>query len=346
MRQDHLARGGLQLRPWRQSLAETAAFIFVFSATVFGQIENGVIYGRVTDSRGEPASVMVKLLAEGDLPAGNMYTGSQGEFAFQALPNGEYWVVVEADGFQPVREHVRLDGTISPRAQVNTVLEPVVTMSPKPSPVISGSAATHTLDAKKPAPDFNPKALREFDKGNRSQQEGKLQEAVAHYEKAVEIDPAIYPALNNLGAIYEMKKDHNRAEEALRKALEIEPADAEGYLNLGHVFYEQRRYPEALAQLQEGLKRSPNSAVGLFFLGSTYFKLGDLRQAESNLRRASALDPKGMPKAHLQLANVYLQGRNFVAASQELETYLRANPGDPQAPAIHKLLASISHQNN
>ena len=344
MRQDLSARG-FELLPWRQSPAQTAACILFFSATVFGQIDNGVIYGRVTDSRGEVTSVMVKLLAEGDLPAGNMYSGSQGEFSFQALPNGEYSVVVEADGFLPVRQHVRLDGMISPKAQVNIVLEPAVTAGTKPSPVISGSATSHVLDVRKRR-DFNPKALREFDKGNRSQQEGDLHAAVVHYRKAVDLDPQFYPALNNLGAIYEVEKDHERAEEALRKALEIEPADAEGYLNLCHVFYEQAQYPEALAQLQEGLKRSPNSAVGLFFLGSTYFKLGDLRQAESNLRRASALDPKGMPKAHLQLANVYLQGRNFVAATQELQTYLRANPSDPQALAIHKLLASISNQNN
>lgn len=347
MQQDHgVLRGWRRRGCFKRNLAQAAGFAFLFGATLFGQIESGVIYGRVTDSRGQPKLLMVHLLAEGDMPAANMYTDSQGQFAFQGLPNGEYWVVAEADGFQPVRQHVRLDATINPKAQVNAVLEPVVTTGVKPSPVIAGSATSHTLDAKKPSPDSDPKALREFDKGNRSRQKGDLQSAVAHYEKAVEIDPQFYPGLNNLGVVYEIEKDHKRAEEALRKALAIDPSDGEGYLNLGHVFYEEGRYPEALAQLQEGLKRSPNSAMGHFFLGSTYFKLGDLSRAESSLRRASSLDPQGMSKAHLQLANVYLQGRNLVAASQELETYLRANPGDPQAPAIHKLLASIRTQNN
>jgi Tfp pilus assembly protein PilF len=346
MRQNHLARRVLRQRNWWQNLAQTTAFIVISTATLFGQTESGVIYGRVTDSRGQPQRLMVQLLAEGDLPAANMYTDSQGQFAFQGLPSGEYWVAVEAEGFQPVREHARLDAIASPKAQINPVLEPIVTTGAKPSPVISGSAASHTLDVKKPSPDFKPKALREFDKGNRSRQKGDLRAAAAHYEKAVEIDSQFYPALNNLGAVYESEKDHKRAEGALRKAVEIDPSDGEGYLNLGHVFYEEGRYPEALVQLQEGLKRSPNSALGHFFLGSAYFKLGDLAQAESSLRRASALDPQGMPKAHLQLANVYLQGRNLAAASRELESYLRANPSDPQAPAIHKLLASIRTQNN
>jgi Tfp pilus assembly protein PilF len=347
MRHDHLARRGLRRRCcWQRNFAQAAGLAFLFAATLFGQSESGVIYGRVTDSRGQPQSLMVHLLADGDIPAGDQYTDGQGQFAFQAVPSGEYWVVVEADGFQTVHQHVRLDATINPRVQVNPVLEAMVATGTKPSPVISGSALSHTLDAKKPVPDFNPKALREFDKGNRSRQKGDLQSAIAHYEKAVEIEPRLYPALNNLGAIYEIEKDHKRAEEALRKALEIDPGDGEGYFNLGHVFYEEGRYAEALAQLQEGLKRSPNSAMGHFFLGSTYFKLGKLGQAESSLKRAASLDPQGMPKAHLQLANVYLQGRNLVAASQELETYLRANPSDPQAPAIHKLLASIRTQNN
>jgi Tfp pilus assembly protein PilF len=289
---------------------------------------------------------MVHLLADGYTPAGDVYTDAQGQFIFQSLPGGDYWVVVEADGFQPVREHTRLDAVISPTAQVNPVLEPVVTTGAKPSPVISGSASSHTLNAKTPTPDFNPKALREFDKGNKSKQKGDLQSAIAHYKKAVEIDPQFYPGLNNLGAAYELEKDHGRAEETLRKSIAIDPRDGEGYLNLGHVFYEEGRYPEALVQLQEGLKRSSNSAIGHFFLGSTYFKLGDLGRAESSLKRACLLDAHGMPKAQLQLANVYLQARNLVAASQELESYLRANPSDPQAPAIHKLLASIRTQNN
>jgi Tfp pilus assembly protein PilF len=49
-----------------------------------------------------------------------------------------------------------------------------------------------------------------------------------------------------------------------------------------------------------------------------------------------------MPSAHLQLANLYLKRYEMAAASSELQACLRANPSDPQAPAIKKMLASIA----
>lgn len=313
---------------------------------LLGQESTGVIYGRVTDSRGSPQRLMVHLFAAGEMPAGDVYTDAEGQYSFHGLPNGEFWVEVEAEGFQPTRQFVRLDAQIYPKVQVNLTLEKTAAGPAPPSPIIAGSPSSHTVDAKKPAPVFDPRALREFGKGNSRQKKGDLEGAIAHYQKALGIDPSFYPALNNLGGAYERQGNHQRAEQVLLKALEINPNDGQSYVNLGHVFYEEGRYPEARARLEEGIKRSPNSATARFFLGSTELKLGDLGPAESNLKQACVLDAKGMPAAHLQLANLYLRTHDLRAAGRELEDYLRANPDDPQAPAIRKLLAATQTPKN
>lgn len=333
-------RGGTRI------ILRAAGLALLGSITLLGQQDAGIIYGRVTDSRGHPLSVMVHLLSSGDIPAGDVYTGAQGEFAFQYIPSGEYRVVVEAEGFEPVRQSVRLDTHINASMQVNPVLEPVLKTAAAPSPIVSGSAASHTVDARKPSPSFSAQVLREFDKGTASERRGDLHGAIAHYQKAVRLDPQFYPGLNNLGAAYERQGDHRRAEEALLKALAINPNDGESHVNLGHVLYEEGRYTEARSQLEEALERTPNSATGLFFLGCAYFKLGELDKAATSLQRALGLDPKGLPAAHLQLANVYLRARNLAAADAELQKYLQANPADPQAPAIRRLLASMEAQKN
>ena len=49
-----------------------------------------------------------------------------------------------------------------------------------------------------------------------------------------------------------------------------------------------------------------------------------------------------MPSAHLQLADLYLRRHEMSAASVELQTFLCANPSDPQAPAMRKMLANIA----
>jgi type IV pilus assembly protein PilF len=319
-----------------------SGLVFFCCANVLAQQDNGVIYGRVSDSRGRPQNLRLQLLAAGDILADDVYTDSEGQYTFRSLPSGEYWIVVEAQGFEPVRQHVMLDTHVNARMQVNLVLEEPRVTTRVATPALSGSASSRAVDARNPAPSFAPQAVRELDKGIARQKKGDLEGAIAHYEKAIGIDPHFYPALNNLGAAYERQGDHHHAEEVLVKAIAINPDDGQSHVNLGHVFYEEGRYPEACVQLEEGVKRTPNSASGYFLLGSTFFRLGELDKAVTNLKQALTLDPKGMPRAHLQLANLYLKQHEMTAASNELQAYLRANPSDPQAPAIKKMLASIA----
>ena len=231
---------------------------------------------------------------------------------------------------------------LNPRAKAYITLESASAEPKAPTAVVAGSESSQRLDAGKQARNFSPKAMREFEKGNQNQKDRNFESAMSHYQKALRIEPDFYPALNNLGVLYERQKEHAHAETALLQSLQINADDAEAYINLGHVLYEEGKYQPAIERLQEGLKRSPQSPMGHFFLGSAYLKLGDLDTAEADLKRACAVDPTGMPSAHLQLANLYLKRHEMAAASTELQAYLRANPSDPQAPAIRKLLASIT----
>jgi tetratricopeptide (TPR) repeat protein len=334
---------------WRLgSFALFAACLAEMPGTrLWAQGGNGVIFGRVTDSRGHPQRVSVHLLADGEVSAGDAYTDSNGLFAFRSLPNGDYYVLVEAEGYKPARQHARLDMQIDPKAQVQIALEPLEKGPQEPGQIVSGSPKSHELNSKKPTPSYNPKALREFEKGNAKERKGDFPAAIVHYQEALRLEPSFYPALNNLGTVLEKQRDHAQAEAAFLKSLKINSDDAEAYINLGHVLYEEGKYGAAIERLEQGLQRFPRSAVAHFFLGSAYLRLGNLEKAEPNLKTASTLDPDRMAPAHLQLANLYLRRRDLTAASTELESYLQANPSDPRAPAIKKMLADIkNHPSN
>ncbi len=326
-----------------------AAFLAHLSVAVLwaqGQV-GGVVAGRVTDPRGQPERLLVRLVSAGEVLVGQVYTDSNGLFVFGDLPGGVYYVSVEAPGYRPVRQAVVIDLPRSIQTQINISLESINTTATPPGQIISGSSTSYKLSLSKNRRPFDPKVLREFDKGNRKQQEGNLQAALSHYQRALRIAPDFYPALNNLGAVFLRQKDHGQAAAAFVKALELNPDEGGAYINLGHVLYEEAKYPQAIERLEEGLKRSPQSPVGHFFLGSAYLKLGDLEKAAPNLKEAYTLDPGGMASARLQLANLYLRRRDLDAASAELESYLQGNPSDPQAPAIKKMLANIkAHRAN
>ena len=167
---------------------------------------------------------------------------------------------------------------------------------------------------------------------------------MGHYQKALRIDANFYPALNNMGALYEQQRNHAEAKKAFIKAAEINPDDGEAFINLGKVLFEEGQFRAAVDPLNQGLQRSPQSPVGNFFLGSAYFKLHEMERAESLLKQACALDPKHMAPAHLQLANLYLQRHDHDSARVELQTYLQMNPSSPQAAAIKKMLADLDTQ--
>lgn len=304
--------------------------------------DNGIISGRVTDPRGQPLAVLVHLLAEGDIPAGDAYAESNGTYVFTGLTSGTYSVVVEVDGYKPFRGSTRLDDKVQPRGQVMVLLEPVEPAASPSIPRIPGSKSANEVSAKHAPLPLNPKAVREFDKGNKDRENGNTTAALEHYQKALRIDADFYPALNNMGALLEQQGNHAQAEAVFRKAAEINPEDGEAFINIGHVLYEQGRLQDAIDQLNQGLQRSPESAVGNFFLGSAYFKLRDADKAEPLLRRACTLDPMHMAPAHLQLANLYLQRREYEAAKVQLEIYLQLNPSAPQAPAIKKTLTDLA----
>jgi tetratricopeptide (TPR) repeat protein len=68
--------------------------------------------------------------------------------------------------------------------------------------------------------------------GAQFQRIGNLDEAMAFYQKALEVDPAYAVACNDLGVIYEAKGLTDRAEKCYLMAIQIDPVYASPYANL------------------------------------------------------------------------------------------------------------------
>ncbi len=134
--------------------------------------------------------------------------------------------------------------------------------------------------------------------------EGKREEAIAHFLKAVEIKPNYAMAYNNLGIALQLE---GRASEALSyywKAVTIKSDYGDAFYNLGTLFESLGNLDKALAAYRQAVVLKPASAPVNNNFGVALAKKGDTEAAIAAFRRALRLDPN-YAGAHYNLSIVF-----------------------------------------
>jgi tetratricopeptide (TPR) repeat protein len=187
---------------------------------------------------------------------------------------------------------------------------------------------------------FPKKTRKEFDKGVEADRQGKTDDAIQHYEKALSYSPDFYPAHNNLGSAYLARQNFDAAQTQFEAALKGNQNDAQLYFNLANLLLLTQRYPAAERELEDGLRRQQDSAFGHFLQGRLYSLTGRPELAEKSLQSALQLDPK-MSQVYLQLVNLYVQQKRTAEAISQLEVYLKAFPDSPFSPKARDTLKRL-----
>jgi tetratricopeptide (TPR) repeat protein len=301
----------------------------------------GKIIGNVRVVRGDfpPHPVLISLEMRGS-PIASAYADDQGRFGFYSLVANQYRVTVSDDSYEPFTATVDVDPTFSPQSFVQITLTPRATARKDPVPGRVEGSNPYLIDPAEYNRQFPKKTRKEFDKGVEADQQGKTDNAIEHYEKALSYSPNFYPAHNNLGSAYLARQNFEAAQAHFEAALKANQNDAQAYFNLANVLLLTQRYPAAERQIEEGLQRRPDSAFGHFLQGSVYSRTGRPELAEKSLKSAFQLDPK-MSQACLQLVNLYLQQKRMTEAIAELEAYLKAFPDSPLSPKARETLKRL-----
>ena len=121
--------------------------------------------------------------------------------------------------------------------------------------------------------------------------QGRLDEAMAHYQKTLEIKPDSAEAHNNLGAVFARLDRIDEAMAHYQKALEIKPDYAEAHYNLGAAFARLDRFDEAMAQYQKALEIEPAYAEAHYNLGNALANRGRIDEAMAQYRKALEIKP-------------------------------------------------------
>ena len=315
-------------------------FFFLSCTEILAQ-ELGNLVGQVRLSGGTfpPERVLISLQTRGSTLTSS-YTDNEGRFGFYNLVPNPYYLVIEAEEYQPVRQLVIVNPTITQTTIVHIVLTPRANPKPKSPPGPAPGGNPNVVSSAEYLKKFPDEARKEFDAGVKSDERGQADEAIRHYQNAIRIAPDFYPARNNLGAKYLSKGEFEAAEKEFVEVIKLNPNDPQAYFNLGNACYLTKRYEEATRTLREGLRKNPQSALGYFLLGAVSMRTGDFAAAERHLQMAGEFDP-AMSRVRLELANLYLQSGRKDDAVRELKSFVALFPKDPLLPKVKEVLNKI-----
>jgi tetratricopeptide (TPR) repeat protein len=161
---------------------------------------------------------------------------------------------------------------------------------------------------------------------------GKTDEAMAHYQRAIELRPSYAEAHYNLGRLLVQKGQLDDAVTHYEKALEINPADAEAQNNLGVTLFGSGRVDEAIAHYQDALKIRPDYAEASCNLANALLSKGDLEGAIARYSACLALSPN-QAEAQYDLASVLLRKGRTDEAIAHYKKVLELRPDSADAYA-------------
>jgi predicted TPR repeat methyltransferase len=157
--------------------------------------------------------------------------------------------------------------------------------------------AAHTA---KPEPEPPPKDVAElFARGIALEENPNTQtQAIAVYQRVLEIDPDHAAANINLGTLYYNRQDYALAEKHYRIAIGIDPRYSLAYFDLGNVLDETGRVNEAIQAYNTALQLAPTYGDAHYNLALAYEKVKESRKALKHWRAYVKLDTSGPWAVH------------------------------------------------
>jgi tetratricopeptide (TPR) repeat protein len=168
--------------------------------------------------------------------------------------------------------------------------------------------------------------------------QGRLAEAISHDEEAVRLMPDAAVSYNNLGAALAAQGRTDEAIDRYRQALRRLPSYAEAHTNLGRALADKGRLAEAIEHYREALRLRPDFAEPHDGLARALVDQGKPAEALAEFRETVRIRPADAV-ARYNLGNMLAGlGRLDEAAAQFREA-LRLNPGLREAQTSLERLA-------
>ena len=176
---------------------------------------------------------------------------------------------------------------------------------------------------------------------------GHLDEAIAEFQKELQIQPEFVEAHNNLGIALTSKGELDGALAHFQKALELDPQLPKVHHNIAMILLRQGQLDQAIAHLQKELQVNPASAEAHNDLGIAWSQQGRIDQAINEWQKTLELQP-GNLNAYCNLVWVFATFPDDAIRSGAKAVALGEHAlklSGEKDPRIYRLLAAAYAEN-
>jgi tetratricopeptide (TPR) repeat protein len=309
------------------------------TASALGQGAHS-LEGRVLLPNGAAPSTPVKVtLTFSGRVIYETFTDLSGRFTFKGLQRGMYQLT--AEGNDQTFETTRVEAEVSAFGSAPQTFTQNIQLRPK---VEKSSLPLSINGAETVDPNLPARARDEYDRGMKDVGNNKPENAVKHFQEAINVYPQYYLAHIAIAEQYAKLNRDGQAADVYQKAIEMNPERAPAYVGLGVLLVKYKKYPEAIQVLRHSLEIDKQSSASLMFLGFAEMMTGDYQASETNLLRAYEIAKPAM--ARMYLANLYELKGEPAKAIEQLQAFLKesANLSEERQTQIREAIEKLKKQ--
>ena len=183
---------------------------------------------------------------------------------------------------------------------------------------------TPPTDPLAPQPQIPDPGHADFARAATAHRQGRLEEAIGHYERVLAAAQGNAGAWANIGVAHRQLGALSAAIACYCRALELRPGDAMVLGNLGNALKDTARYDESIATHRAAIAASPTDPRLIYNLGIALMQAGKVAEAEESFARCCAMAPDDAAM-EFDRALALLHLRRFAAGWQAYESRWRLN---------------------
>jgi tetratricopeptide (TPR) repeat protein len=306
--------------------------------------QNRIIRGKVVNEKQEPVVGAQVWIQGTDVKREyQVKTDKKGEFFYMGIPAGMYRVVIRAQGYAPDFLN-NIKPALGAEQAVSFELKPGDSTMKLPFEMSDAEKQKLVEDYKKAekAKAVSGEVKVAFDAGLQLAQQGKYEEAIVEYKKALEKDPEQAYIHANLADALSKTNKNDEALEAYQKAITLRPDDPALFTNMGVLLGKMGKTKESQDMFKKAAAMNPQAAAQNFYnLGATLVNSGNADGAADAFRQSVAADPN-YAESYFQLGLCLSGSPNAMSeAIKSLQQYIKIGQKPDQVEVAKQLIQAL-----